>query len=292
MRPEALGRADHLGEARLRREVVGVVGVVGVVVPVVPVDAQPLAEECGGAADGVQRVVGHVAGADPGVGVVAPLRDVARGERLAAPFGRVGEGAVPAHHGVLPALRSEACDRLPRQAERALVDPSGRGGDGVAEDHFVARALRRVGLAAAPAVLRAVVEGPFEVVYDDELHGRGVRRVARLEGGDVERFLYAPALRGQHLAVGGAVDRYAGKFEVGHHPPFGQVGLDVPAQQFAAVGQRDVHAHGVAFGGVVQRELPGEHQRLAFVVVADCRSVVGGVFGHQAGILALRPFII
>ena len=65
-----------------------------------------------------------------------------------SPFGRVGEGAVPAHHGVLPALRREACDRLPRQAERALIDPSGRGGDGVAEDHFVARALRRVGLAA------------------------------------------------------------------------------------------------------------------------------------------------
>ena len=189
--------------------------------PKIPVHPQPLPEIPGGTPDSIVRLVGHMLGTHPRVGIVTPLRDIARGERLTTPLGREGKRTVPPDNGIFPTLRRETRDRDPRQAERPVRDPSGRGGDGIAERNRRRRTLRRIGLSAAAAVFRPVIERTLGIVYHEELHGGGMRRVTGFERGDVERLLDAPAFGGDDPAVFGAFDHDIGEFQIRDQPPGG-----------------------------------------------------------------------
>ena len=69
---------------------------------------------------------------------------------------------------VQPAVAdARGTDRDPRQAERPVRDPSGRGGDGIADRNRRRRTLRRIGLSAAAAVFRPVLESTLGIVYHE-----------------------------------------------------------------------------------------------------------------------------
>ena len=259
--------------------------------PEIPVHTQPLPEIPGGTPDGIVRLVGHMLGTHPRVGIVTPLRDIARGERLTTPLGREGKRTVPPDNGIFPTLRRETRDRDPRQAERPVRDPSGRGGDGIAERNRRRRTLRRIGLSAAAAVFRPVIERTLGIVYHEELHGGGMRRVTGFERSDVERLLDAPAFGGDDPAVFGAFDHDIGEFQIRDQPPGGQVGLYVPLQQLAAVGKCHVHPHGIFHRRIVQRQLPREHQSFGQGVIAHLYPAVNGVLGFQLRVFPLGAFV-
>ena len=289
--PRLLNGADHPGKALFGRQVVGIVRIVGMVVPEVPVYTQSIAEVFGGAFDRIERIVADVFSAHPCVGVIAPLRNVTCRERFAAPLGRKGERTIPPDDGVLPTFGGKAHDRSPGQAERSVFDPAGRSRNRVIEDDRFVRTLHRVGLAAAPAVLCAVVKGSVAVVHQHELHSRSMRGIASLESGNVERFFDTPAFGRNHFTGRRTVDYDAGKLHVGDQPSGRQIGLQVPLQQLAAVGQRDVHPDRIFHRRVIECQLPREDKRFGPGIVAYPDSLVNSVFGQQLGILALRAFV-
>lgn len=218
-RPQKLGVTHHPCKTLLCGQVIGIVGIVGVMMPEIPVHTQPLPEIPGGTPDGIVRLVGHMLGTHPRVGIVTPLRDIARGERLAAPFGREGKRTVPPDNGIFPTLRRETRDRDPRQAERPVRDPSGRSGNGIAQCNRRRRTLRRIGLSAAAAVFRPVIEGTLGIVYHEELHQAEAATGNGFERSDVERLLDAPASVVMILPSSGRSITTFGEFQtVTSHP--------------------------------------------------------------------------